>query len=120
MEVLRTNLSKLKYGVCIHCFNMSLEILNEITAYGFYISVGGIVTFKNANNILSIVKECDMDKLMLETDCPYLTPVPFRSKINEPKYLTYIAEKIAEIRGLSTSEVDRLTTENAQRFFKIN
>ena len=119
MEIIRANLKKLKYGVCIHCFNMSLEILKEIMNYGFYISIGGLVTFKNASNILNVVKECDSDKLMLETDCPYLTPVPYRSEINEPKYLVYIAEKIAEIKGISVKEVDELTTKNAKRFFGI-
>lgn len=119
MEILRNNLHKLKNGVCIHCFNMSLEILKEIDKYGFYISVGGIVTFKNASNIIDIVKNCDINKLMLETDAPYLTPAPFRSKINEPKYVKITAEKIAEIKIMTVEEIDNITTKNAYKFFKI-
>ena len=119
MNIVRQNLSKLKNGVCFHCFNMSKEILKELNSYGFYISVGGIVTFKNANNILEIVKVCDKDKLMLETDAPYLTPVPFRSKNNEPKYVVYTAQKIAEIQGISMEEVDDQTSQNAMNFFKL-
>ena len=119
LEILRNNRQKLQHGVCIHCFNMSLEILREITSYGFYISIGGIVTFKNANNILQVAKECPSDKFMLETDTPYLTPVPFRSKTNEPKYVVNTAQKIAEIRGLTLEEVDELTTQNANRFFGL-
>lgn len=119
LEILEKNLNKLKYGVCIHCFNMSTEILKKINNWGFYISIGGIVTFKNANNILKVAKACRGDKLLLETDCPYLTPVPYRSKLNEPKYVVYSAQKIAEIRGMSLKELDDLTTKNACEFFKI-
>lgn len=119
VDILKSNLDKLKNGVCIHCFNMSVEILREITKWGFYISIGGIVTFKNASNIIDVIKECDINKLMLETDSPYLTPVPFRSKINEPKYVKITAEKIAEIKGISVEEIDKITTKNAMQFFKI-
>lgn len=119
INILKSNLDKLENGVCIHCFNMSVEILREITKWGFYISIGGIVTFKNASNIIDVVKECDINKLMLETDSPYLTPVPFRSKTNEPKYVKITAEKIAEIKGMSVEELDKITTKNAMRFFKI-
>ena len=119
IDILRENLNKLKNGVCIHCFNMSIEILKEITKYGFYISVGGIVTFKNANNIVEVIKECDMDKLMLETDAPYLAPVPYRSNINEPKYVPVIAQKIADIKNISLEEVEIKTTNNAIRFFNL-
>lgn len=119
MEILRRNLSKLTYGVCIHCFNLSLEILKEIMGYGFYISIGGIVTFKNAKNVIDIVKECDLNKLMLETDSPYLAPVPLRGSINEPKNVIYSAQKIAEIRQISVLELEKITTLNAERFFKI-
>lgn len=119
MEIIRANLSKLKNGVCFHCFNMSLEILKEIMAYGFYISIGGIVTFKNANNILDIARECDVNRLMLETDSPYLTPVPHRSKTNEPAYVALTAEKIAELKNMSVWELDEITTKNAVKFFRL-
>ncbi len=119
LEILKQNAHKLTNGVCIHCFSMSTEILKEITKMGFYISLGGIVTFKNANNVLNVAKECDINLLMLETDCPYLAPVPFRSKINQPKYVVKTLEKIAEIRGLEVKELEEITTKNAERFYKI-
>lgn len=119
MDILRANLNKLKNGVCIHCFNMSLEILKEIMSYNFYISVGGIVTFNNAKNVIDVVKECKIENLMLETDSPYIAPVPLRGTINEPKNVVYSARKMAEIRGLGYDEFDRITTQNAKRFFRI-
>lgn len=119
LEILRANLNKLKNGVCIHCFNMSLEILKEIMGYGFYISIGGIVTFKNAKNVIDIVNACDINKLMLETDTPYLTPEPFRREVNAPKYIPVIAKKIAEILGKEQSEIAHITTQNAKRFFGL-
>ena len=119
IEILKQLKDKLKYGVCIHCFNMSIEILKQITNWGFYISIGGIVTFKNAKNVIDVVKECDINKLMLETDSPYLAPVPLRGTINEPKNIVYTANAIAEIRGMKTDKLVKITTSNAKRFFKI-
>ena len=119
MEILRARLPLLKNGVCIHCFNMSLEILKEIMGYGFYISIGGLVTFKNAKNVIDIVRECDITKLMLETDSPYLAPVPFRGTVNEPKNVVISAAKMAEIRGISLDEFDNITTHNTKQFFRI-
>ena len=119
MEIIRKYKDKLVYGACIHCFNMSLEILKEIMGYGMYISIGGIVTFNNARNVIDVVKNCDLDKLMLETDTPYLSPVPLRGTINEPKNVIYSARKIAEIRGIDLKELDRITTKNAERLFGI-
>ena len=119
MEIIRKYKDKLVYGACIHCFNMSLEILKEIMGYGMYISIGGIVTFNNARNVIDVVKNCDLDKLMLETDTPYLSPVPLRGIINEPKNVIYSAKKIAEIRGIDLKELESITTKNAERFFKF-
>ena len=118
-QILKDNMQYLTNGVCIHCFSMSIEILKQINKWGFYISVGGIVTFKNANNILDVAKICDIDKLMLETDCPYLAPVPYRSKINQPKYVKYSAQKIAELRGISLEELEKITDQNAKIFYNI-
>lgn len=119
LNILKQNFHKLKNGVCIHCFNMSLEILKEINKLGFYISIGGIVTFKNANNVLTIAKECDLSKLMLETDCPYLSPEPYRYKINKPEYVVYSAQKIADLKNVTLKELDEVTTQNTLNFFKI-
>ena len=119
MKILRENLQYLTNGVVIHCFNMSLEILKEILSYGFYISLGGAITFKNARGLLDIVREVDINRLMLETDCPYMAPEPFRGTINEPKNVEYVARKIAELKNMTIEDVKKVTTLNAERFFKI-
>lgn len=119
MQIIRQNLSLLKNGVVIHCYSMSLEILKEIMNFGFYISLGGAITFKNAKNLLEIVKLVNINQLMLETDCPYMSPEPYRGQINEPKNVEFVAKKIAQIKGLSYEDVAKITTENAERFFKI-
>ena len=119
MEIIRSNLQYLTNGVVIHCFNMSLEILKEILGYGFYISLGGAITFKNARGLLDIVRAVDINRLMLETDCPYMSPEPFRGKINEPKNVEYVARKIAELKNMSINDVKKITTLNAEIFFKI-
>lgn len=119
MQILRENLKYLKNGVVIHCFSMSVEILKEVLSYGFYISLGGAITFKNARGLLDIVREVDINKLMLETDCPYMAPEPYRGTINEPKNVEYVARKIAELKNMSEEEVKKITTKNAEEFFKI-
>ncbi|MBE7082178.1 MAG: TatD family deoxyribonuclease [Clostridiales bacterium] len=119
MQILRANLDKLQNGVCIHCYSMSLEILQEILSYGFYISIGGVLTFKNAKAAIDVVKLCPMDRLMLETDCPYLAPEPYRGKLNQPAYVKHTMQKIAEIKNLPVEEIERETTKNAIKFFKF-
>jgi TatD DNase family protein len=85
---------------------------------GFYLGIGGVVTYKNAG-MAKVVAEIPLDHLVLETDAPYLTPVPHRGKRNESSYLFFVAEKIAEIKGISREEVDSITTENAKKIFKV-
>lgn len=119
MDIIRNNLQYLTNGVVIHCFNMSLEILKEILGYGFYISLGGAITFKNARGLLDIVRNVDINRLMLETDCPYMAPEPFRGTINEPKNVEYVARKIAELKNMTVEDVKKITTRNAEKFFKI-
>ena len=120
IDIIRVYKNKMIYGACIHCFNMSLEILKEITSYGLCISIGGLVTFKNAKNVIDIIKNCPLDKLMLETDTPYLAPEPYRGTINEPKNVAVIIQKIAQILEITTEELNRITTQNAERFFNFN
>ena len=86
---------------------------------GYFIGVGGVVTFKNAKKLKETVKEIPLESIVLETDCPYLAPEPFRGKRNCSLYISYVAEKIAEIKGLSTEEVAAITMENGRRFFRI-
>ena len=119
MEILRKNKTKIQ-GALVHCFNASKEILREIMDMGFYVSYGGAVTFKNANGLLEAVKNTPLDRIMLETDCPYMTPVPYRGKTNFPKYIPIVAQKIAELKNISVEEIEIITTQNAQKFFKIN
>lgn len=107
-------------GGIMHCFTGSLEIAKACMEMNFYISFGGPVTFKNAKKPKEVVKDIPSDRLLIETDCPYLTPAPFRGKRNEPSYVKYIAEQIAELREISFEELAELTTENAKKVFRIN
>ena len=101
----------------IHCFSGSVEMAKEFIKKGFLISVGGIITFKNAKNIIEVIKNIDLSYILLETDSPYLTPEPFRKEQNEPMYIPIIANKIADILNISVEEVSSKTTENAKRLF---
>ena len=105
--------------VLYHCFSGSVEYMKECVKEGYLIAIGGVVTFKNAIKIKEVAKEVPLENLVLETDSPYLTPVPFRGKINKPAYIKYIAEEIAKIRNLDIAELISITTENAERFFNI-
>ncbi len=107
-------------GGIMHCFTGSLETAKACMDMNFYISFGEPVTFKNAKKPKEVVKEIPGDRLLIETDCPYLTPVPFRGKRNEPSYVKYIAEQIAELREISFEELAELTTKNAKKVFRIN
>ncbi|KKI91612.1 hydrolase TatD [Bacillus sp. SA1-12] len=106
-------------GGIMHCFTGSLEIAKQCMEMNFYISYGGPVTFKNAKKPKEVVKEIPMERLLIETDCPYLTPHPFRGKRNEPSYVKYVAEQIAELRGISYEEVAEKTSDNAKKLFGI-
>ena len=103
----------------IHCFSYSLELAREYVKMGFYIGVGGVVTFKNGRKLKEIVEEIPLDKILLETDCPYLAPVPYRGKRNDSSYLSYVAEEIARIKGITVEEVISTTEENAKQLFGI-
>lgn len=101
-----------------HCFTGSLEEANKIIDLGFMLGIGGVLTFKNSG-LDKIVEKIDLKHIILETDSPYLTPVPFRGKRNESAYISYIAEKLAEIKNISIKEVAEITTKNAMDLFKI-
>ncbi|NLP53008.1 TatD family hydrolase [Bacillus sp. RO1] len=106
-------------GGIMHCFTGSLEVAKECMEMNFYISFGGPVTFKNAKKPKEVVKEIPMEKLLIETDCPYLTPHPYRGKRNEPGYVRLVAEQIAELKELRIEEVAEKTTANAKKLFGI-
>lgn len=105
--------------VIMHCFSGSVEFARECVKAGFYLGIGGVVTFKNAVKMKEVAKDVPLEKILLETDAPYLTPVPFRGKENQPAYVKYVAEEIASLRGISVEEVAQITTENAKTVFNI-
>jgi len=105
--------------VLFHCFSGSVEFMRECVKEGWFIAIGGVVTFKNAIKMKDVAKEVPLDKLVLETDSPYLTPVPYRGKENRPGYVKYVAQEIANIRNLDVNEIIDITTTNAEGFFGI-
>lgn len=107
-------------GGVIHCYSYSAELAKEYLAMGFYFGIGGVVTFKNGRKCKEVVEMLPMDRILLETDAPYLAPEPFRGKRNESSYLSYVAKEIASIKNISEEEVISRTTENAHRlYFKL-
>jgi len=100
-----------------HCFGDGLTYANEIIDMGFYLGIGGVITYKKSG-LADVMKDISLDHIVLETDAPYLTPVPFRGKRNESSYLVYVAEKIAEVKGISLEAVATATTRNAEKIFK--
>lgn len=102
----------------MHCFSGSLEFARECIKEGIYIALGGVVTFKNAKKTKEVAKNIPLEYLLLETDDPYLAPVPFRGKENQPMYVKCVAEEIANLRGITPEEVAKTSTENAKKIFK--
>ena len=106
-------------GGVVHCFSYSKEIAKQCVDMGFYIGIGGVLTFKNAKKMVEVVEQTPMDKIILETDCPYLAPEPYRGKRNNSLYLPNVVTKMAEIKGISEEEVIRITEENALKMYNI-
>jgi len=104
-------------GGVMHCFTESLEVALAAISMGFYISFSGIVTFKNAVQLKEVAQKIPLDKMLVETDSPYLAPVPFRGKINQPAYVKYVAQEIANLRDISLDEVMQATTANFFHLF---
>ncbi len=102
-----------------HCYSGSAEMAKELVKRGWYIGFTGVLTFKNAKKAVEVASQIPIDRLVLETDCPYMAPEPFRGKRNHPGYLYRMAEKLAEIRGLTVDEIHRITTENGKRLYRI-
>ena len=103
----------------MHCFTESWEMAEVALSMGFYVSFSGIVTFKNAANVVEVASRVPLDRLLIETDAPYLTPVPYRGKPNQPAHVSLVADKIAEIKQLPVQAVAEATTENFKRLFRI-
>ena len=108
-----------EYGLkgSIHCFSGSLEMAREFIKMGYMIGVGGVVTYKNAKNIINVIENIDLEYILLETDAPYMTPEPFRKYKNDSSYIPVIAKKIAELKNVSVEEVGRVTSDSARRLF---
>jgi len=104
----------------IHCFSSSLEMAREFIKLGCKLGIGGVLTFKNSSRLKEVVSGVDISNLLLETDSPYMTPVPFRGKRNEPYNIRYVAETISDIKGISLDDVLKITSENAYKLFDLN
>lgn len=100
-----------------HCYSGGLHYLEEVLSLGFFIGFDGPVTFHNAKELIEVVRRCPLDRILLETDAPYLAPEPYRGRRNEPAYLVYIAEKIAKIKGVDLEELSKVTLENTKLCF---
>ena len=103
----------------IHCFSYSPEMAKEYVKMGYYIGVGGVVTFKNARKLKETVEQIPLERILLETDCPYLAPVPFRGKRNSSQYLKYVAETISELKGVPVETVIEVTEQNARFLYRL-
>ena len=117
MAILKENAMMLNNGFVLHCYSGPKELVKEFADMGAYFSFGGAITFKNARRNIESLLEVPSDRLLLETDCPYMAPVPHRGETNEPKYIPLVAQKAAEIKGVSVQEIIDITTNNAKALF---
>lgn len=117
MEIMKEHAKGLS-GV-IHCFSYPVEIAREYVKMGFYLGIGGVLTYKNANKLLEVATEIPIDRLVLETDCPYLTPIPHRGERNDSRNLIYVAEKLAKIKNMPVEKLINQTAENARILYRL-
>jgi len=102
-----------------HCYSGSAEMARQLVELGWYIGFTGVLTFKNARKAIETATSIPLERIVLETDCPYMAPEPFRGKRNDPGYIYRMAEKLAQIRGLSVEEIQAVTTQNGKRLYRI-
>lgn len=119
IEILQSEYAGAERKGVFHCFSGSRELALRALELGFMISFSGIVTFRKAEPLRRIAREVPLDRVLIETDCPYLAPIPYRGKRNEPAYVIEVARVLAQLHGLETEEIARLTTENFKRFLRI-
>lgn len=119
MELLKANYHG-EMPMVMHCYSYSPEMAAEYLKMGFYLGIGGVLTFKNAKKLKEVVEIAPIERLLLETDCPYLAPVPNRGKRNDSTNIHYVAEELARLKGMTSEEVIRITEENARRFYRIS
>ncbi len=116
-RMLAAAMSKKTFTPLLHCYTSGLALAEAVMEMGGYISFSGIITFKNADDVRAVAVRMPHDRIIVETDCPYLAPIPHRGKRCEPAYVTHVADRLAELLGLTREKVDRLTTENFFRLF---
>ncbi len=119
LEILREEGGE-SLNAVFHCFSGDLAMAKEVVEMGFYLSVPGTITFPRAYQIREVIRDIPLERILIETDCPFLSPEPYRGKRNEPSYVQYIAEKIADIKGVPVETVGTVTSRNAAEFFRIN
>jgi len=117
VSILKEEMKRKKFPGLIHCFTATQELANECLNIGLYISISGIITFKNAENLRSVVKTIPIERLLVETDAPYLAPMPMRGKPNEPSFVKHTVHYLAELLGKTPEEIAEKTTENFLRLF---
>ena len=117
-DMIKSEYSNGQNGV-IHCFSYSKEIAKKYLTMGFYLGIGGVVTFQNSKKLKEVVEYMPLSQLLLETDCPYLAPVPYRGKRNFSGYLSYVIEEIARLKNISIETVIETTTGNAKKFYRL-
>lgn len=114
MDILKKHM---KVTGIMHCFSGSYEMARQCLDMGMYISIGGVLTFKNARKTVEVIEKVPLERILTETDCPYLTPEPYRGTRNKPVYVKYVVQKIAEIKGVECEEVERIVYQNVKRVF---
>ena len=119
IEILKSEYDGTHRRGVFHCFSGSMELARRAIEIGFMLSFSGIVTFKKADELRAVAKEAPLDRLLIETDCPYLTPIPYRGKRNEPAYVVEVARCLAVLHDVSLEEMAHITTENFNRFFEL-
>ena len=119
IEILKSEYAGAQRRGVFHCFSGSMHLAQRALEIGFMISFSGIVTFKKADELRAVAKEVPLDRLLIETDCPYLTPIPYRGQRNEPAYVVEVARCLAELHGVVLEEMARVTTENFNTFFRV-
>ncbi|HSL55490.1 MAG TPA: TatD family hydrolase, partial [Pyrinomonadaceae bacterium] len=119
IEILQTEYEGAERRGVFHCFSGSMDLAQRAVEIGFMISFSGIVTFKKADELRAVAKQVPLDRLLIETDCPYLTPIPYRGKRNEPAYVVEVARCLAALHDVEVEEMARITTGNINRFFGL-
>ena len=119
MQIMQAHRAQ-EIGGVVHCYSYSVELAREFVKMGFFIGIGGVVTFKNAKKLKEVAAGIPIENIVLETDSPYLAPEPVRGRRNNPANVRYVCEKAAELHGIPAEEMARITYENAMRVYRIN